>query len=51
MKKELSPFECWMVRSNLKTIAAGANPEQIIATLKANGYPRIAEAVAEWLKA
>jgi alanine racemase len=50
MKKELSPFERWMVRSNLQTIEAGADPERIIAILKVNGYPRIAEAVAEQLK-
>lgn len=51
MTKELSPFEKWMVRSNLKTIEGGESAEKIIATLRANGYIRVAEAVAEEIKA
>lgn len=49
MKRELNPFEWWMVKSNLKTIASGADQQKIIAILKANGYPSIAEAVADRL--
>lgn len=44
----LSPFERWMVKSNLQAIEAGevATAERV-ATLRANGYPKIAAAVAE----
>jgi hypothetical protein len=46
MKKLLTPFEKWMVKSNLRTIREKrATAKQIIATLQANGYPRIADAV------
>lgn len=42
----LDPYEQWMVRSNLKRIADGeASAEAIVATLRANGYPSIADAV------
>lgn len=34
-----------MVKSNLQTIADGADPGKHIALLRANGYPRIANAV------
>lgn len=46
----LDPFQQWMVRSNLQTIASGeASAEEIDATLRANGYPSIADAVASAL--
>jgi hypothetical protein len=45
---KLSPFERWMVKSNLQRIAEGENPTATqIAILRANGYPKIAAAVAE----
>jgi hypothetical protein len=44
----LSPYEQWMVRSNLETIrSTGVAAAEQAALLRANGYPRIAEAVAE----
>lgn len=42
----LSPFEQWMVKSNLDHIANGEDAAVVIATLRANGNDRIAEAVA-----
>lgn len=42
----LSPFERWMVRSNLKTMrSTGATVAEQAAALRSNGYPRIAAAV------
>lgn len=49
MKTELSPFENWMVKSNLKTIQDGTPAEQITAQLELNGYFRIAKAVEQAL--
>jgi hypothetical protein len=50
-KKELSPYDRWMVKSNLKRISEeGADPAQLVATLKQNGYLRVAEAVESALK-
>jgi hypothetical protein len=43
--KTLDPYEIWMVNSNLQTIHNGTPKEKIIATLKANGYSNIANAV------
>lgn len=46
--KGLSPYEQWMVRSNLDTIReTGVTVEDQAALLRANGYPRIAQAVVE----
>lgn len=41
----LGPYECWMVKSNLERIHEGAKPQELVATLRANGYARIALAV------
>ena len=47
----LSPYEQWMVRSNLKTIReTDATLTEQAALLRANGYPRIAAAVEEWAR-
>lgn len=44
----LTALEKWMVKSNMQTISDEAmGPEQVVATLQANGYPRIADAVRE----
>lgn len=44
----LSPFERWMVNSNLQRIADGENPTATqIAILRANGYHRVAAGVAQ----
>jgi hypothetical protein len=43
---DLTPYERWMVTSNLKTIQeTGVAPIDQAALLRANGYPKIAEAV------
>jgi hypothetical protein len=48
MSERLSAYEQWMVRSNLARIAAGeTRADTAVALLRANGYPRIADAVAE----
>ena len=48
MKKALSPFDQWMVRSNLTRIAAGEMTVAVcVQTLRANGYLRVADAVEE----
>jgi len=44
MTKELSPFERWMVKSNLEHVKT-EGLEKIVNTLRANGYYRIADAV------
>jgi hypothetical protein len=42
----LSPFEQWMVQSNLKTIRLGhADPDGVVILLCARGYLRVAQAV------
>ena len=47
----LTPYQQWMVQSNLKTIAEGTNVAVQTALLEANGYPVVAEAVREaWAK-
>jgi hypothetical protein len=44
--KPLSPVECWMVESNIRTVNRGeATPESIVETLRGNGYLRVAGAV------
>lgn len=43
--KTNTPFERWMVASNLRSIQAGASKSQVLATLRANGYFRVAAAV------
>lgn len=44
----LSPYEQWMVRSNLETIrSTGVTVAEPSALLRANGYPQIAQAVEE----
>lgn len=46
MTTELSPYEQWMVRSNLQTIReTNVTAAEQVAVLIANGYARIAEAV------
>jgi hypothetical protein len=48
MKKGLNPYEQWMVRSNLEHIKTNnLNADSVIAQLRFNGYPQIANAVAE----
>ena len=41
----LDPVDQWMVKSNLKTIKDGKNPQELIATLHHNGYHKVADAV------
>lgn len=44
----LSPYEQWMVRSNLETIrVTDVTAAEQVAVLRANGYARIADAVEE----
>lgn len=45
MDKPLTPYEQWMVRSNLQTIKDGTPAEEIVQTLHNNGYHRVANAV------
>jgi hypothetical protein len=46
--EQLSPYEQWMVRSNLETIrSTSVTVTEQAAVLRANGYLRIAEAVEE----
>lgn len=50
--RPLSPYEQWMVKSNLQTIESGSmSAEQVLATLKAGGYLRITRAVENNLNA
>ncbi len=49
--RPLSPFERWMIKSNLETIKNGTPAEDIIATLRANGYRAIAAEVQAAVKA
>lgn len=44
--RELSPYEQWMVRSNLEYVAA-EGLDTVCARLEQNGYPRIAKAVRQ----
>jgi sugar-specific transcriptional regulator TrmB len=46
LQSPLTPFEEWCVRSNLKTIKSGVPAAVIIATVRANGYSKIADAIA-----
>lgn len=39
-------YEQWMVQSNLRHIADGEDAAAVIAALRANGYCRVADAVA-----
>ncbi len=42
------PFDRWMVRSNLERIAAGeVEAPVVVATLRAGGYERVADAVEQ----
>lgn len=50
MKRTLNPFEQWMVKSNLQTIASGASAEEIVATVKGNGYADVAAAIESELQ-
>jgi hypothetical protein len=50
MKMNLDPYEQWMVKSNLKTIESGVPAEEIIQTLRRNGYDQIADVVCDALK-
>ena len=43
--KPLSPMERWMLKSNLQTVAGGVPAEKQAATLRANGYHRLADAL------
>jgi hypothetical protein len=44
----LSPYERWMVNANLETIrSTTVTADEQVALLQANGYPRVAQAVAE----
>lgn len=46
--KPLTPYERWMVKSNLKTIESGEmTTENVLTVLRAGGYPSIADAVAK----
>jgi hypothetical protein len=48
MNKELDAYERWMVRSNLERIRdEGLEVADVVSTLRANGYPRIADAVEQ----
>lgn len=48
IQRELSPFERWMVKSNLETIrSTGVSISEHTAILRANGYPSIAAAVEQ----
>jgi hypothetical protein len=40
----------FMVNSNLRTIAEGADPKKTIATLRSNGYHKIAQEVENRLR-
>jgi hypothetical protein len=45
----LSPYEKWMVRSNLQTIREHGIPAaHQAAIVRANGYPQIADAILEF---
>lgn len=51
MSQALTAIENWMVESNLKTIKKeGGKGKEIIATLKRNGYLRVAASVERRLK-
>jgi alanine racemase len=45
--ENLNPFEQWMVKSNLNHLEEYGGLEIVVARLKANGYPHVAEAVEE----
>jgi hypothetical protein len=47
----LNPFQQWCVRSNVQRVTGGeATADEIDKTLRANGYPSIADAVAKALR-
>lgn len=49
--KNLTPFDLWMVKSNLQTIRDGKQAaDDVLAILRANGYHSVAEGVASALK-
>lgn len=50
MKAQLSPYELWMVASNLQTILDGMPESIVLATLRANGYLRVANALEQKLR-
>ena len=45
MNTKLTPYEVWMVKSNLETIRNGVSAAEQIAILRANGYLKVADAV------
>ncbi len=45
MNAQLSPFERWMVKSNLKHLQEYGGIKVVVARLKAGGYKRVAAAV------
>lgn len=47
----MSPYERWMVASNLRRIADGAPEATVVAQLRANGYERVANEVQRVLDA
>ena len=50
LQTSLSPYEAWMVRSNLRTIEeSGASGVDQVALLERNGYPKVAAAVSQAL--
>ncbi len=38
----MDAYDEWCVKSNLRTIAEGADPKEIVETLKQNGYQKVA---------
>lgn len=45
MTRRLDAFERWMAQSNLERISDGEDRDTVVATLRANGYDRVADAV------
>ena len=45
-KDDLDAFQLWMVKRNLEDIKNGAPKDERIASLKAQGYLKVANAVA-----
>lgn len=49
--KPLTPYEVWMVSSNMKTIESGKqSASEIIAILRSGGYDRVANGVEQTLR-
>jgi hypothetical protein len=47
---KLNAYDLWCVKSNLNSIEQGADPKVIIATLRGNGYHKIADEVEKRMK-